>query len=173
RGFRTFLRSADPNVRRTNELFLSTLTPKRSDFFANDVIFLGDMPASALGQRFCEMTREFVGKFGGGLVVVSGPRFGPGQLAGTPLADMLPVVVDPGAKPRDGAPFPLQLTADAGVVDFMQLGADEKENGIAWQNLNALPWYQPVARLHPLGVALAVHPLDKCVDGMTPQPIVA
>ena len=37
RGFRTFLRSADPNVRRSNELFLSTLTPKRSDFFANDV----------------------------------------------------------------------------------------------------------------------------------------
>src|SRR5262245_58722670 len=86
---------------------------------------------------------------------------------------MLPVVVDPGAKPRDGAPFPLQLTADAGAVDLMQLGAYELETGIAWQNLNTLPWYQPVARLHPLGVALAVHPLDKCVDGMTPQPVVA
>ncbi len=30
RGFRTYLRSADPKVRETNELFLPTLTPKRS-----------------------------------------------------------------------------------------------------------------------------------------------
>jgi hypothetical protein len=173
RGFRTFLRSADPNVRRTNELFLSTLTPKRSDFFANDVIFLGDMPASALTPRYCEMTREFVNKFGGGLVVVSGPRFGPGQLAGTALADMLPVIVDPGGKPRDERSFALHLTEMADAYDFMQLGADERESTLAWSNLNALPWYQPVSRLHPQGEALAVHPSDKCVDGMKPQPIIA
>ena len=173
RGFRTFLRSADPAVRRSNELFLSTLTPKRSEFFANDVIFLGDMPSAALGQRFCEMTKEFVGKFGGGLVIVSGPRFGPGQLAGTALADMLPVVVDAGTKPRDERPFVLQLTSDAAAVDFMQLGATERENSLAWNNLGPLPWYQPVSRLHPLGTALAVHPVDKCVDGTTRQPIIA
>ena len=93
RGFRTFLRSADPHVRNTNELFLPTLTRPRSEFFANDVIFLGDMPGP-LSPRFCEMAKEFVGKFGGGLVVIAGPRFGPGQLADTPLAEMLPVVVD-------------------------------------------------------------------------------
>jgi len=173
RGFRTFLRSADPNVRRSNELFLSTLTPKRSEFFANDVIFLGDMPASALGQRFSEMTREFVSKFGGGLVVVAGPRFGPGQLAGTPLADMLPVVVDQGAKPRDEHPFALQLTPYAAAEDFMQLGANERENTQAWSNLGTLPWYQPVLRRHPDATVLAQHPTDKCVDGTTPQPIIA
>jgi hypothetical protein len=173
RGFRTFLRSADPAVRRSNELFLSTLTPKRSEFFANDVIFLGDMPGSALGPRFCEMTREFVGKFGGGLVVVAGPRFGPGQLADTPLADMLPVVVDPAGRVREDHSFALQLTPDAAAVDFMELGASAGENAAAWNNLGALPWYQPVSRLHPLGTALAVHQSDKCVDGTTRQPIIA
>ena len=173
RGFRTFLRSADPAVRRSNELFLPTLTPRRSEFFANDVIFLGDMPAAALSPRFCEMAREFVGKFGGGLVVVSGPRFGPGQLAGTALADMLPVIVDAGARPRDAKPFSPQLTAEASSVDFMQLGNDDRENTIAWNNLGALPWYQPVSRLHPLAMALAIHPSDKCVDGATPQPLIA
>ncbi len=45
KGFRTFLRSSDPRVRQTNELFLPTMTPPRSEFFAYDVIFLGDMPA--------------------------------------------------------------------------------------------------------------------------------
>lgn len=173
RGFRTFLRSADPNVRRTNELFLPTLTPKRSEFFANDVIFLGDMPASTLSTRFCEMTKEFVGKFGGGLVVVSGPRFGPAQLANTPLADMLPVIADPGAKVRGDRDFSLRLTPDAAAYDFMQLGANESENLRAWGNLGQLPWYQPVSRLHPFGTALAVHPAETCVDGRTLQPLIA
>ncbi len=173
RGFRTFLRSADPNVRKSNELFVSTLTPRRGDFFATDVLFLGDMPASALSQRFCEMTKEFVGKFGGGLVVMAGPRFGPGQLAQTELADLLPVVVDGGQRVRDARPFSPVLTAEAAQFDFMQLGSSDAENRKAWGNLGALPWYQPVARLHPLATALVNHPSDTAVDGRSPQPIVA
>ena len=173
RGFRTYLRSADPKVRETNELFLPTLTPKRSEFFANDVIFLGDMPAATLSTRFCEMTKEFVDKFGGGLVVMAGPRFGPGQLAGTPLADMLPVVVDPDARLNDSHEFRLQLTQDALREDFMQLGADSLENVKAWDNLGTLPWYQPVKHLSPYGTALAVHPTDTSDDLKSHQPLIA
>jgi hypothetical protein len=173
RGFRTYLRSADARVRQTNELFLAQLTPRRSEFFANDVIFLGDIPASALTNRFCELTREFVGQFGGGLVVLSGPRFGPGELAETPLADMLPVVVEAGTRPREGSGFRLQLTPDAVAYDFMKLGGDDRENALAWSNLGSLSWYQPSARMHPLATALAVHPSDKCLDGRTPQPLIA
>lgn len=173
RGFRTFLRSADPNVRRSNELFLATLTPKRSEFFAHDVLFLGDMPASTLSTRFCEMTKEFVSKFGGGLVVIAGPRFGPNQLAGTPLADMLPVVLDPSRRIKDDKPFRMQLTPEAEQYDFMQMGENEAENRLAWNNLGPLPWYQPVERLHPLATALASHPNDLCADGKTKQPLIA
>jgi hypothetical protein len=173
RGFRTFLRSADPAVRHNNELFLPTMTPKRSDFFANDVIFLGDMPAATLSTRFCEMTKEFVSKFGGGLVVLAGPRFGPGELAQTPLADMLPVVVDPDARIRDEREFTLKLAPGAAQFDFMRLGDSDDENRKAWDNLGTLPWYQPVSRLHPLATALAEHPNDTCVDGRSPQPLVA
>jgi hypothetical protein len=173
RGFRTYLRSADPKVRETNELFLPTLTPKRSEFFANDVIFLGDMPTATLSTRFCEMAKEFVSTFGGGLVIVAGPRFGPGQLAATPLADMLPVVVDPDARLSDEREFRLQLTPEAAQTDFMQLGATDGENRMAWDNLGKLPWYQPVARLHPLGTALAVHPSATTVDLKSHQPLIA
>jgi hypothetical protein len=174
RGFRTFLRSADPSVRRRNELFLDTAAPPRAEFFANDVIVLGDMPAEALSDRFCQMTREFVGDFGGGLVILSGPRFGPGQLAGTPLADLLPVVVESESRPRDAAPFLLAPTAEGRLTDFMRLGIDDAESDQAWANLGPLPWYQPVARLHPLAsTALAVHPTDTCADGRSPQPLIA
>ena len=174
RGFRTFLRSADPVVRETNELFLPTLTLPRSQFFENDVIFLGDMPASALSTRFCEMTKEFVSQFGGGLVVIAGPRFGPGQLAETPLADMLPVVVDPDSKRRDDKEFRLTLTPIAGQFDFMRLGQTDAENLKGWNNLSKLPWYQPVRRVESRGTqVLAEHPTDKCIDGKTPQPLIA
>jgi len=174
RGFRTFIRSADPVVRETNELFLSSLTLPRSQFFENDVIFLGDMPSSALSTRFCEMTKEFVSQFGGGLVVMAGPRFGPGQLAETPLADMLPVVVDPDAKRRDDKDFRLALTPIASQYDFMRLGQTDQENQKGWNNMGKLSWFQPVRRLEVKGTqVLAEHPTEMCADGKTPQPLIA
>ena len=140
RGFRTFLRSADPKVRQTQDLFLPTLTPPRSEFFANDVIFLGDLPASALSTRFCELLKEFVGKFGGGLVVIAGPRFGPGQLAQTPLADLLPVIVDPEGRPRDEREFRLKITPEGERIDFLGLGESPAESRKAWDAMGKLPW---------------------------------
>ncbi|MEX1074973.1 MAG: hypothetical protein WED27_00820 [Pirellulales bacterium] len=173
RGFRTFLRSADPQVRASNDLFLAAPAATRAEFFATDVLFLGDMPAAALSSRFCDLTREFVEEFGGGLVVIAGPRFGPAELAETAIGDMLPVVFDTARRPRDDRPFELALTPEAALVDFMQLGADEAENRRAWKNLGRLPWWQPVSRPHPQATVLAVHPTEKCADGRTPQPIIA
>jgi hypothetical protein len=174
RGFRTFLRSADPIVRETNELFLPTLTLPRSQFFENDVIFLGDMSSSALSTRFCEMAKEFVSQFGGGLVVMAGPRFGPGQLAETPLADMLPVIVDPDAKRKDDKEFRLNLSPIAGQYDFMRLGQTDADNAKGWNNMGKLNWYQPVRRVETRGTqVLAEHPTDTCLDGKTPQPLIA
>lgn len=172
-GFRTYLASSDPQVRESNVLFLPTLTPKPSDFFANDVIFLDDMPRTAINDRFCEMVRKFVSQFGGGLVVISGPRFGPAELHGTPLADMLPVILDPDAHLRDQRPFRLQLTSHAARYPFMQLGDNDVENNKAWNNLRLLPWYQPVAQLQDQSYALAEHPTDTCRDGKTRQPLIA
>jgi hypothetical protein len=172
-GFRTYLASSDPQVRQSNVLFLPTLTPKRSQFFANDVIFLDDMPRANLSDRFCEMVREFVGQFGGGLVVITGPRFGPAELHGLPLADMLPVIIDPDARIRQDREFRLRLTPHALRYPFMQLGENDIETARGWNNLGQLLWYQPVAQLHAQAYALAEHPTDTCSDGKTPQPLIA
>jgi hypothetical protein len=171
-GFRTFLRSADFKVRQTNDLFLETLIRPRSEFFSYDVILVSDVPSEVLGEQFQDMLREYVGKFGGGLVFLAGPRFGPGDLGGTKLADMLPVIADPGARIRDGE-FRLRLTPAAREYEFMNLGDSEQESLMAWDNMGELPWYQPVARPHPLATVLAQHPTDRCADEKTPQPIIA
>jgi len=173
-GFRTFLASSDPRVRESNTLFVPTLTPKRSDFFANDVLFLGDMPRSMLSDRFCDRLKEFVGKFGGGLVVIAGPRFGPAELAASPIADMLPIIPDPEATIRDERPFRMQFTSHASAYPFMRLSENPDENNRAWGNLGPLPWYQPVKAKHPEQcTVLAEHPSDVCADGVTPQPLIA
>ncbi len=172
-GFRTYLASSDARVRESNVLFLPTLTPKRSQFFANDVIFVGDMPGAMLSPRFCEMAKEFVGKFGGGLVVIAGPRFGPRELHATALADLLPVIVDPDAPLHDDQPFRMRLTPHAARYSFMHLGANDAESDKAWDNLGELQWYQSVAQLHDQAYALAEHPTALCHDGKTPQPLIA
>jgi hypothetical protein len=179
KGFRTFLYSSDPQVRRQNELFLPTMSPPRNEFFKNDLIFLGDMPAappiSALNERFCTMVKEFVGEMGGGLVIVSGPRFGPQQLAKTALADLLPVRVDPAARVRDRESFNMQLTSRASEYTFMQLGAGSTQKDIekSWENLGPLDWYQPVRAIHNDTNVLAEHPTATCPDDGRKQPLIA
>jgi hypothetical protein len=172
-GFRTFLASSDPRVRQSNVLFAPTLTPSRKEFFQSDVIFLGDMPREAISDRFAEMVQEFVGNLGGGLVVISGPRFGPQALIGTPLADMLPVKLDPDSSIQDDREFRMELSPHAARYAFMQLGDNATEQQRAWDNLGRLPWRQPVAAVHEQAVVLAEHPSARCRDGKTPQPIIA
>ncbi len=171
-GFRTFLGSSDPRVRQANPMFLEAMSPSRSEFFSYDVIVVGDVPSAALSPRFCEMVDEFVRNFGGGLVVLAGPRFGLAQLAETPLANLLPVKIDSAAPLADREPFRLQLSPRAFTYDFMQLGAEEVEHVQAWDNLGPLPWYQPVERVHTQATVLAHHPSDRLPDG-SPQPLIA
>lgn len=172
-GFRTYLASSAASVRLQNELFNNDLVPPRSEFFANDVLFIGDGPRELYTPEFCELTEEFVSRFGGGLIVVAGPRFGPQELAHTPLAKMLPVLLSDESRLRDGAEFTLQQTQEAALYPFMQLADSAAEDAAAWNNLGKLPWYQPVAGVHEHTQVLAEHPTDLCDDGKTRQPLIA
>jgi len=171
-GFRTYLRSADPQVRERNPLFLTSLSIPRKDFFANDVIIIGDLPASAMSPAIADMIGEFVNEMGGGLVFCVGPRFGPGQWTDTPLGQLLPVEVPALTRVRETAFVP-QLTPEAALFDFMRLGETDEEFQKAWSNLGKLSWYYPVQRVRPLATVLACHPHDTCPDGKTYQPLIA
>ena len=171
-GFRTFLRSADFKVRQSNDLFVDQLVRPRDEFFANDVVLISDVPGEMLTQAFQDQLSEYVERFGGGLVVIAGPRFGISSLQGTRLADMLPVVVDRSLQPK-ASQFELVLTPEAAGNPFVNLGDSAEENSLAWSNMGELPWYQPVLRPHPLATVLATHPTDKTVDREQLQPLIA
>jgi len=171
-GFRTFLRSADFKVRQSNDLFVDQLVRPRDEFFANDVVLISDVPGDMLTQAFQDQLAEYVERFGGGLVIIAGPRFGISSLQGTRLADMLPVVVDRSLQPKPSQ-FQLVLTPEAAGNPFVNLGDTPEENLLAWSNMGELPWYQPVLRPHPLATVLATHPTDKTVDRQQLQPLIA
>ncbi len=172
-GFRTFLASSDPRVRQTNPLFLDTAELPRKTLLEQDVIFLGDMPPQGVSPRTGEMIHEFVSRHGGGLVVIGGPRFGPGALLDTPLAQMLPVVPFRQAPVRDDRPFAIRKTRDAQRFGFMQLADNPAADQAAWSRLDGLPWFRPVRSLHEQAVSLAEHPSVPCDDQTTPQPLIA
>ncbi len=171
-GFRTFLRSASLKVRRENPLFLESLIRPRSEFFAYDIIIISDVPAEMLSADLQKLLTEYVTDFGGGLVFLAGPNFGPQALADTELAALLPVVPARGAA-RVDRPFRLQRTPAAAEYEFMRLGQTDAETDLAWQNMGELPWYQPVVRPHPFATVLASHPTDRSIDGEQPQPLIA
>ncbi|MDE0817700.1 MAG: hypothetical protein OSA92_08575 [Pirellulaceae bacterium] len=171
-GFRTFLRSADFKVRQSNDLFVDQLVRPRDEFFANDVVLISDVPGDMLTQAFQNQLAEYVERFGGGLVIIAGPRFGISSLQGTRLADMLPVVVDRSLQPKPSQ-FQIVLTPAAAGNPFVNLGDTPEENILAWSNMGELPWYQPVLRPHPLATVLATHPTDKTVDRQQLQPLIA
>jgi len=159
-------------VRRNNPLFLESLIRDRSEFFAYDIILISDVPAEMMSDELQEMLAEYVSDFGGGLVFIAGPHFGPQALADSPLAELMPVVPDPAAT-RVDRPFTLQRTSAAAEFPFMRLGEDEAETDMAWENMGRLPWYQPVIRPHPFATVLASHPTDRSIDGEEPQPLIA
>lgn len=61
-----------------------------------DVVIFGDADPARLGPDAAKHLETFVSEFGGGLIFVSGTLHNPRSLAGTPLANLLPVVAEEG-----------------------------------------------------------------------------
>ena len=69
------------------------------DLQAFDAVILDDVPASDFSARQMNDLAAYVRDAGGGLVMVGGPNsFGAGGWIGTPIADVLPVKLDPPEK---------------------------------------------------------------------------
>ena len=92
---------------------------------ASDVVVLDDVSARALGPERIEWLRRFVFDAGRGLVVFGGRNsYGPGGYAGTPLAALLPVDVDPERKA--GKPTSAVIVADRSGSMSAMLGGRQK-----------------------------------------------
>lgn len=150
---------------------LRELPESPEDLFHYDVIICGDVDPEGLGhgdperaRRFQQNLRLFVEQ-GGGFIMLSGERFSPGAWKDTPIAEILPVIIDSSESGGSGGDsgFHMRLTELGREHPVMQIVEDPARNRAIWEGgedplaLAPLWWFAPVKKTKPGAMALALH----------------
>jgi uncharacterized membrane protein len=78
----------------------------REELFQYRGLILGSVEAGAFSGDQLQMIADFVDRRGGGLLMLGGARsFGEGGYGGTPVADALPLLIDPRRRASDPSPL--------------------------------------------------------------------
>jgi len=78
----------------------------REELFRYRGLILGSIEAGAFSGEQLQMIADFVDRRGGGLLMLGGARsFGEGGYGGTPVADALPLLIDPRTRASEPAPL--------------------------------------------------------------------
>jgi uncharacterized membrane protein len=138
------------------ELF-SGFPTRREELFGYRGLILGSVEASHFSHEQLRMIRDFVSERGGGLLMLGGRHsFAEGGYAGTPLAEVLPVELDPRLS-RDTTFFDtlsLTLTHAGAAQPALRVAADERAAVERWSTLPHPTTYNRVGAVKPGAVAL-------------------
>ena len=124
----------------------------RAELFAYRSLVLGTVEASFFTGDQLQMIADFVDKRGGSLLALGGRNsFARGGYAGTPVADVLPVVFsDQDARPDGYHTFVKIQPTQAGLsFPALQLAGSEEESAERWSELPLLLTYNPLHRVKP------------------------
>ena len=147
---------------------------KREDLFPYDAILLGNVDGNQFGRAQLEATRDFVGRRGGGLLVLGAHSFLRSGLVDTTIQELLPL--DIGGRGRGVVPAVagrgtnrVALTAIGQDHPVMQLGAAAEDTRKRWDAVPALASIAPLGDPRPGASVLAV----TTGAGGAAQPLVA
>ena len=125
----------------------------REELFSYRGLILGSIEAGAFTGDQLRMIADFVEKRGGGLLMLGGPRaFAEGSYAGTPVADVLPVILDRPGKPLEGsavARLKVRPTRDGLAHAVTQLAPTEQASAALWDKLPTLTSVNPLHAIKP------------------------
>jgi uncharacterized membrane protein len=111
----------------------------REELFEYRALILGSIEAGAFSGDQLQMIADFVDRRGGGLLMVGGARsFAEGGYGGTPIADALPLAIDPGTRasePADLARLMVQPTRAGQTHAATQIAATEGASIARWRDL--------------------------------------
>ncbi len=151
---------------------LKDIPRTREELFKNyHVVILGDVDPSLLGatpeeaKNFMLLLKEFV-EYGGGLVCQAGVRAMPDAYRGTPIEDLLPVVLlDPGEF-MEGIdtkiPFHPVIENPGSPHQILKLLPNIRMNNLLWnEGLEGFYWYAPVRRARAGATVLLRHPTKR------------
>jgi hypothetical protein len=144
------------DVDSAGELF-SGFPSTREELFTYRGLILGSVEASHFSHEQLRMIAEFVSERGGGLLMLGGRHaFAEGGYAGTPVADVLPVMLDP-RHARDTTFFDtlrVTLTRAGAAQPALRMANDPGQSEQRWAALPAPTTYNRVGSLKPGAVAL-------------------
>src|SRR6185295_13730123 len=120
----------------------------REELFAYRGLVLGSVEASAFNADQLRMISEFVDVRGGGLLLLGGARaFAEGGYAGTPLAEIMPVVME-----RGGGAFThlkVRPTRAGQAHAVTQLGDTEQASADRWKSMPPLSTVNLIETIKP------------------------
>lgn len=182
--FQCFLLSATPDFLQESSRGANPLheipTDRKALLERYDVIILGDVnpyeisPDPARCEEFMASLREFVER-GGGLILQAGDHDAPRAFAGTPLAELLPVVLESGggssALSDTTREFRPRLEDPALPHEIVRLTTDPETNRALWEEVGGLRgffWFHPISRAKAGAQVLLRHPDAENQHGRIP-----
>lgn len=122
----------------------------RDELFRYRALVLGSVEASYFTHDQLQMIADFVSERGGGLLVLGGKRsFAEGGWAGTPVADVLPVVLPQSPDTSYFAELRIQPTREGAAHAVTRLAAHPDSASARWERLPPLTVFNRVERAKP------------------------
>ncbi|HVR28099.1 MAG TPA: glutamine amidotransferase [Thermoanaerobaculia bacterium] len=133
----------------------------REELFRYDGLILGSIEASFFTHDQLRTIAEFVSERGGGFMMIGGRRaFSEGGWSGTPVADLLPVVLAPALGGGEGEPFFAQLRVEltpwGRSHPALQLADTEEASLAVWQGLPQVSTFNPLTQVKAGATSLLV-----------------
>jgi hypothetical protein len=115
----------------------------RESLYAYDLLVFGEVPRQFLKMEELEWIRDFVGRRGGGLLVIDGRRGHVSNFADSPMGPLFPV----DWKGEAGRPTGLRLTVQGARLAMLALAPEAEKNQELWASLPAPHWVAPAKAL--------------------------
>lgn len=130
----------------------------RAELFKYRAVILGSIEASFFTHDQLQMLADFVNVRGGGLLLLGGRRaFAEGGYAGTPLADVMPVVVSGDAVPDSltfFADLKVRVTPAGASHAISQVGSTDVASSERWKTLPSITTVNRIREVKPGAVTL-------------------
>src|SRR5207247_9577275 len=121
----------------------------REELFQYRAIILGSVEAASFTPDQLRMLADFVSKRGGSLLMLGGRRsFAEGGWGGTPVGDVLPVVIG-ASNSKYFAELSVRPTRAGAITPITQIGATEDASASKWNDMPDLSAVNMIREVKP------------------------
>ncbi len=155
-----------------NKDYIASFPEELEDLAKYDVVFLGDVgiQEGQLTEQQCKLLKGLIEQQASGLVFMPGLEGRQFSLLGSPLEELMPVVLDSNQPQGWGSRTPchFELTELGRRSLLTKLADSQDDNMRIWENLPGFQWYAPVVRAKAGCDVLSVHQDESNAYGRLP-----